>query len=51
MKLNTKRMRGINSYINFNGNGYFFSHNTRSEKVAKVILNKLKFDNNTIKLI
>lgn len=37
--------------MNFNGNGYFFIYNNRRDKVPKVILNILKFDNNTIKLV
>lgn len=38
-------------FIDDNGNGRFFGHNTRSEKIARDILNRLRFDNKTIKAV
>ncbi|CUQ19850.1 CCA tRNA nucleotidyltransferase [Clostridium baratii] len=38
-------------FIDDNGNGRFFGHNTRSEKIARDILNRLRFDNKTIKSV
>lgn len=38
-------------FIDDNGNGRFFGHNTRSEKIARNILNRLRFDNKTIKAV
>lgn len=38
-------------FIDDNGNGRFFAHNTRSEKIARDILNRLRFDNKTIKSV
>lgn len=38
-------------FIDDNGNGRFFCHNTRSEKIARDILNRLRFDNKTIKSV
>ncbi|AIY82523.1 poly A polymerase head domain protein [Clostridium baratii str. Sullivan] len=38
-------------FIDDNGNGRFFGHNTRSEKIARDVLNRLRFDNKTIKAV
>ena len=38
-------------FIDDNGNGRFFGHNTRSEKISRGILNRLRFDNKTIKAV
>ena len=38
-------------FIDDKGNGRFFGHNTKSEKIAKDILNRLRFDNKTIKSV
>ncbi|MDU4911336.1 CCA tRNA nucleotidyltransferase [Clostridium baratii] len=38
-------------FIDDKGNGRFFGHNTRSEKIARDVLNRLRFDNKTIKAV
>ncbi|MDY3206001.1 CCA tRNA nucleotidyltransferase [Clostridium baratii] len=38
-------------FIDDKGNGRFFGHNTKSEKIARDILNRLRFDNKTIKSV
>lgn len=38
-------------FIDDNGNGRFFGHNTKSEKMTRNILNRLRFDNKTIKSV
>lgn len=38
-------------FIDDKGNGRFFGHNTRSENMARDILNRLRFDNKTIKSV
>lgn len=38
-------------FIDDDGNGRFFGHNTRSEEIARNILNRLRFDNKTIKSV
>lgn len=38
-------------FLDDNGNGRFFGHNTKSEKIARDILNRLRFDNKTIKTV
>lgn len=38
-------------FLDDNGNGRFFGHNTKSEKIARDILNRLRFDNKTIKAV
>ncbi|MEG0855862.1 MAG: CCA tRNA nucleotidyltransferase [Terrisporobacter sp.] len=38
-------------FIDDNGNGRFFGHNNISDKMARVILNRLRFDNKTIKTV
>lgn len=38
-------------FIDDKGNGRFFGHNTKSEKIARDILNRLRFDNKTIKAV
>lgn len=38
-------------FIDDKGNGRFFGHNTRSEKIARDVLNRLRFDNKTLKAV
>ncbi|STB01099.1 CCA tRNA nucleotidyltransferase [Clostridium baratii] len=38
-------------FIDDKGNGRFFGHNTKSEKITRDILNRLRFDNKTIKSV
>ncbi|MGL4571570.1 MAG: CCA tRNA nucleotidyltransferase [Clostridium sp.] len=38
-------------FIDDNGSGRFFGHNNISDKMARVILNRLRFDNKSIKIV